>query len=495
MTAVGIKQSLLHILTTECLFNTTLYNQFTVVRSDVAWFGPSLPHSSILTALEFFGVPEVWLTFFQKFLSAPVKFVSDGPSAPFQTRKRGVPISHSLSDLFGEVFLFCMDYAVNQRADGLFLYRIHDDFWLWNRDSELCVKAWQEMGTFTRLFGLEFNYEKTGSMSVGQPLHPDLPKGSIKWGFFKLEESGQFVIDQSSVDAHIEELQRQLKACEHSVFAWVQAYNKYVASFFVNNFGSPPAQCFGQKHVDMVIDTLQRIHLALFPKHAGSVIKYLADVIYARFGVRDIPPGWFLWPMAMGGLEVKSPLIPQFAIRDRLCVDPVKKLKDALESEKEAYIKLQEKWNRGETKTPLVGYWDLRDEPFMPYEEYARHREGYWESHGIQSLQYRDWSWWSVYSELLTVPLPEDSTGGGVLRPSYLVTELSNLSHQFHQPADHARGICRDWEPMTAYWRWVVACYGEGIIKKWGGLEVVRPGALPTGMVEVWKSRKVRWEQ
>jgi hypothetical protein len=48
---------------------------------------------------------------------------------------------------------------------------------------------------------------------------------------------------------------------------------------------------------------------------------------------------------------------------------------------------------------------------------------------------------------------------------------------------------------MTAYWRWVVACYGEGIIKKWGGLEVVRPGALPTGMVEVWKSRKVRWEQ
>ena len=36
-------------------------------------------------------------------------------------------MSNSLGDCFREVLLFSMDYAVNHRADGLFLYRIHDD--------------------------------------------------------------------------------------------------------------------------------------------------------------------------------------------------------------------------------------------------------------------------------------------------------------------------------------------------------------------------------
>jgi hypothetical protein len=479
-TAVGIKQSLLHILATECLFNTTLYNEFTVVRSDFAWFGPSLPHSSIISVLRFFGVSEVLLTFFQKFLSAPLKFVADGPSAAPQTRKRGIPMSHSLGDCFGEVLLFCMDYAVNQRADGLFLYRINDDFWLWNRNSTVCAKAWQAMSTFTDLVGLEFNYEKTGSVSVGRPLHPDLPKGSIKWGFLQFEESGQFVIDQAQVDVHIDELKLQLKACEHSVFAWVQAYNKYVATFFVNNFGSPPAQCFGQRHVDMVIDTLQRIHLALFPEHGGSVIQYLAHVIQERCGVRDTPPGWFLWPMAMGGLEVKSPLIPQFAIRDHLCVDPAQKLKDAVEKEKDTYTKLQEDWDSGTTARPNTSNQRLLSQPFLSYEEYALHREE------------RLTAWQAVYTELLEVP-PNSETAQSVAGPSYLTTELRNLSSA--SDPNGAPGICSDWDEMTTYWRWVVACYGKGMVKKWGGLEVVRPGSLPLGMVEVWKSRKMRWEQ
>ncbi|KAG0593263.1 hypothetical protein KC19_1G316800 [Ceratodon purpureus] len=479
-TAMGIKQSLLHILTTECLLNTTLHNEFTVVRSDFAWFGPSLPHSSIITALRFFGVPEDWLIFFQTFLRAPLKFVSDGPSAAPQIRKRGIPMSHTLGDCFGEVLLFCMDYAVNQKADGLFLYRIHDDFWFWNRDSTVCAKAWQAMSTFTRLVGLEFNYEKTGSVSVGRPLHPDLPKGNIKWGFLKFEESGQFVIDQAQVDVHIDELKLQLKACEHSVFAWVQAYNKYVASFFVNNFGSPPAQCFGQRHVDMVIDTLQRIHLALFPEHGGSVIRYLAHVIQQRFGVSDIPPGWFLWPMTMGGLEVKSPLIPQFAIRDYLCDDPVQKIKDAVEEEEDTYTKLQEEWNSGTTTKPNTSNRSLVIADFLPYEEYALHRE--------QRLT----AWKDVYAELLQVP-QDYEIAQGISGPSYLRTELHNLPSDFDVAG--VQSIHSNWFAMNSYWRWVVACYGKGVVKKWGGLEVVRPGSLPLGMAELWKSRKMRWEQ
>lgn len=475
---VEIKQSLLHILTTECLLNTTWHNKFTVVRSDFSWFGPSLSHTSIIAALSFFGVGDTWLTFFQKFLSAPLKFVADGPSATIQVRKCGVPVSHSLSDLFGEVLLFCMDYAVNQRADGLFLYRIHDDFWFWNSDPTVCVKAWREMNKFTRLVGIEFNYEKTGSVSVGQSLHPDLPRGTIKWGFLKFEESGQFVIDQAQVDIHIAELKLQLAACDNSIFAWVQAYNKYVSSFFVNNFGSPPAQCFGSRHVDMVVSTLQRIQLELFPKHQGSVTAYLADVIQERFSVRDIPTGWYYWPTPMGGLEVKNPFIPLYALRDSMCVDPLKDFQKELENEEEIYTHLKENWDNGTTKKPYTDDQELRKAPFMSYEEYKMHRE--------QRLM----NWTACYVKLLAEP-----TNCTVALTAEIQAEMNKVSDGVGALTGSGGISMGGWSSMSVYWQWIVACFGEGMVRKWGGLEVVRPGSLPVGMIDAWKSKRLRWEQ
>ena len=47
------KQSLLHLLITESLLATRLHGEFTVIRSDFKWFGPSLPHSSIFAVLRF----------------------------------------------------------------------------------------------------------------------------------------------------------------------------------------------------------------------------------------------------------------------------------------------------------------------------------------------------------------------------------------------------------------------------------------------------------
>lgn len=478
MSPTETKQSLLHIVTTECLLNTMLHNTFTAVRSDFAWFGPSLPHSSIITALRFFGVAEIWLTFFQKFLSAPLIFTGDGPSAATQIRKCGVPIDHSLSDMFGEVLLFCMDYAVNQRTDGLFLYRIHDDFWFWNEDPEVCAKAWKEMSRFSSLVGLKFNYDKTGSVCVGQPQHPDLPRGSIKWGFLKFEESGQFVIDQSQVEIHITELKLQLAACNNSLFAWVQVYNKYVSSFFVNNFGSPPAHCFGKRHVDMMISTLEHIQLELFPQHKGSVTSYLAEAIQERFGVQNIPTGWYYWPISMGGLGVKNPFIPLYAIRNSICVDPTIEFKKPCEKDEVAYTVRKERWDSGNIKKSKNFNRVLQDEPFMSYEEYILHRP--------QRLN----SWCVSYNRLLSPPKECK-----IALTAEIGASLNNVSHAAASLAGNG-GISKGgWDNMNVYWRWVVACYGEGMVEKWGGLEVVRPGSLPVGMVDVWKSKKVKWEQ
>ena len=53
---VGTKQKLLHFMTTGCCLNTTLKGTHIIIRSDLEWFGPSVPHSSILALLKFFGV-------------------------------------------------------------------------------------------------------------------------------------------------------------------------------------------------------------------------------------------------------------------------------------------------------------------------------------------------------------------------------------------------------------------------------------------------------
>jgi hypothetical protein len=166
------KHSLLHLLSTESLLATRLHGEFTVIRSDFKWFGPSLRHKTIFEVLDFFQVSDAWINFFRRFLRASLKFVQDGPKGEIKTRETGVPMSHALSDVFGEVILFCMDYAVNQHTDGSFLYRLHDDFWFWGQE-EICQKAWKTMTEFSKIMGLEFNEEKTGTVRLSSTNEPE----------------------------------------------------------------------------------------------------------------------------------------------------------------------------------------------------------------------------------------------------------------------------------------------------------------------------------
>jgi len=480
-TPVKTKQTLLRMATTECLLNTTLHGKFTIVRSDFSWFGPSLSHTSLITVLKFFGVQKIWIDFFQRFLNAPIKFTADGPTASVQTRKRGVPMSHSISDLLGEVLLFTMDFAVNQKTNGLFLYRIHDDFWLWDKDEKRVVTAWREMKKFTKLVGLEFNKEKTGSSCIGDgTLHHSLPKGDIKWGFLKFHETGKFVIDQSQVDIHITELKRQLSAAaKQSILAWVTAYNKYVSSFFINNFCFPTAHCFGREHVDTVIETLERIHHAIFPDHHGSVTEYLADWVKRDFDIIGIPEGWFYWPICMGGLEVKDPFIVANSVRRELCKDPVGKLKKAFEAEEIQHTVAKEKWETGQGSHFTKGggiLWEMGD--FISFEEFTSLRE--------QRLT----CWADQYRYLLSEP-----PSSKVLMTRDIEAAVKNVSQGTGKLTGKG-GISKDgWGSMSDYWKWIVAFYGPGMVDMWGGLEVVRPGQLPVGMVTFWRSRKIRWEQ
>lgn len=123
-----MKQSLLHLLGTEIVLNTRLSKDLTIIRSDFKSFGPSLPHSTTMAVMRFFGVSHKWLNFFKKALEVPVEFANDGPNARIRNCLRGTPMSSPLADVLTEVVLFCMDSVVSHHSDEAILYRLHDDF-------------------------------------------------------------------------------------------------------------------------------------------------------------------------------------------------------------------------------------------------------------------------------------------------------------------------------------------------------------------------------
>ncbi|KAK5038140.1 hypothetical protein LTS07_001609 [Exophiala sideris] len=495
---VETKQSLLHLLITEALIARHLRPgvPHAVIRSDFKWFGPSLPHETIFTVLEFFGVSETWLEFFRKFLQAPTRFIQDGPEGQVQIRQRGVPMSHALSDVFGEVMLFVMDFAVN-RSTQSYLYRLHDDFWFWGTKS-LCTRGWEAMTKFASTFGIEFNQDKTGSVifdqdSVTQPesdsdIENDdekgltyttrLPKGEVRWGFLRLDAARtRFVIDQTMVDEHITELQRQLAHCT-SIFSYIQAYNAYLARFFSNNFGKP-SFAFGREHIDDMIDTFARIQRAMFPE--GLVTDYLAKLARDRFDVRDVPDGVWYWPVQMGGLELRNPVVSLYGVRESMRKSALDILATDLAADEVLYLSKKAAFERKSsielrTARKTAGIGNIGDE-FMSKQEYMRYREA------------RSAYLGRAYDLLLITPEEFE-----IKTTNEITSWLDTLPSRARESRSSSSGIHQSFKSMKPYWRWILAVYGGQIVKKYGSVQMVDASQVPLGVISVMKSSKIRWQ-
>ncbi|PPQ98462.1 hypothetical protein CVT26_013863 [Gymnopilus dilepis] len=502
-----VKQKLLHIMTTECYLNTALHGTHATICSDLEWFGPSLPHASILTILDFLGMPKLWLSFVQAFLSTPLRFIGE---SEVRVRKRGTPISYSLSVLCGEAVIFIMDFAVNQRANGLFLHRMHDDLWLWDADVKKVAAGWAEMNKYAALVGLKFNQEKTGSAYVG-PKSEDaagLPGGDIRWGFLRFDvEESRFVIDQENVGKHIVEMRRQL-ASTKSVFGWVNTYNKYMA-FFLRNLGGTPANCFGQAHISGVVTTLARIQRELFSDSSNgdvvSVVGYLRKVIKERFSVTDLPEGYFYFPIASGGLELRNTMLEILALQrdnrplaswgsksaifgeDKSAGDSdnnanasetfneseytaEKKFPKLMENDRQRYDTLKDVWDHDKDNQRKYGSRNSSNpkEKFMSFEEYTTLRES-WLS-----------PWGESYRHMLGLP--------SVRSVSFVpkVEEALKLT-QSESPVI--------WSSLDWYKQWVLSMYGEEVVKKFGGLDAVDPNLIPVGMVQLFRTSRIKLDQ
>ncbi|KAL2812978.1 hypothetical protein BJX63DRAFT_421499 [Aspergillus granulosus] len=486
------KQNLLLLLSADTIINKRLHGEITCFRAQYDSLYPSLPHPTILAVLEFLGVSETWLTFFEKFLTAPLRFIDEPDTGP-RTRRRGTPGSHVLSEVFGETTLFCLDVMINLECNGEILWRVNDDLWFWSREQQACVTAWQAIQQFNKTMGISVSVEKSGGAHITaqsdrkSTMDSSLPSGKIRWGMLYLNpESGCFEIDQEMVDSHIKELRRQLDDKQGSVFSWIQAWNSYASAFFTYNFGLP-ANCFGQAHVDMMLQTHERIQREIFSlgpdggKGDSSVLTYLRDTIRSRFGTDNIPDGYFFLPIDLGGLELSSPFINLVGLHDSVLENPDSLLDDFFETERSAYASLKRHYEEKD-KDKLASQHNFRPDDadsFMSFEEYTRHREFLFYGFGKQLV--------SVYDQLLRRPQPEDIkqdiSGPVTLGLSQLQNQL-NLS-----------GIKWPWSQMKSYWKWLAQLYGPEIVEQFGGFNIVDPGLLPIGLVSQFRSGRVNWTE
>lgn len=493
---LSVVQKLVHRIQASVTMRQQLGQETAVVRSDFRWFGPSLPHSSIFAVLKYFGVQEDWLVFFRKVLEAPMAFKDeDGVGEP-RIRRRGTPIGTSIGTFLGEAVLFCSDFAVNQKANGTRLYRLHDDLWLWG-DVDTCSQGWTALTEFTDIMGLAFNEDKTGSCVVrrrgtteasvdASTAAATLPQGDVVWGFLKLDSgSGRFVINQNKVDSHIEELQLQLNACR-SVFDFVQAWNLYGVRFFRTYCGKV-ARCFGRRHVGSMLETFKQIQARVFSSSSGSVGQHLKDMIEQKLGVTGVPDGFLYFPTSMGGLGLQNPFIDLYMIRDRIETEPEEAMTKFLELEKSRYRSLQREFEKAGIDSPDDGIddgvpnsgnvqggysqppgdWsDLRDEPFMSFEEFTQQREI-----TSQTLGH-------VYNRLLEVP-------------SGIRFNLHGEVLQHAQSEQWADEYSRGWTP---YERWVVQLYSGEIMSRFGSLNIVEEGLLPIGLMKMLTQSRFKWQ-
>ncbi|KAK3114293.1 hypothetical protein LTR53_007543 [Teratosphaeriaceae sp. CCFEE 6253] len=492
---MAAKQNLLHMLSTDILVQIRLRGEVACFRSQIDNLYPRLPHGTIQAVLRYLGVSEKWLQFFVHFLEAPLRFKDDESAEPRQ-RKTGTPGSHMLSEVFSEVILWCLDFTINQKTDGEILWRMNDDLWFWS-SHEKCASAWSTVGEFTQIMGLETNETRTGSARIradastdtglaSVDVGEDLPRGQIRWGMLYLDaQSGRFMIDQAMVDTHIDELRRQLRDKGNSAFAWIQTFNAYASTFFTTNFGNP-ANCFGRQHVDNMLATHNRIQNLVFTSGQsgpavgdGSFVEYLKGIIATRQGVEDIPDGYFYFPSELGGLEVQSPFITLLQVRDVVLADFDKVFNDFDAAEREAYRRAKRTFEDGQPakkhrRTIDRSFRPEDPETFFSFEEYTKYREELNYSYGGQLVD--------VFTRLLERP-----------RQQGIETELNGPIHVALRALPSSK--IRDWHLMEPYWKYVAQLYGPELIERFGGFRIVDPGLLPMGMVGLFRSGRVKWQE
>ena len=467
---VEMKQTLLRYLATDLVIQKAIHGEVSILQTDLKWFGTSLSHSTILAICKFFGIPAFWLDFFHKFLGPPIQWSDDSHNPePVRIRKRGVQMATAFEQFFGEIILFPLDLAVNLKADGMHLFRMHDDLCMSGRPSSV-GKAWKVIQEYCALMGLEFNDSKTGSAHLhnkknnrnSKPVN--LPKGNVSFGFLRLEpEIGEWIIDRDQVDRHTQQLRKQLAKCT-SIFSWIQTWNSCIGRFFSRTFGET-ANCFGGAHADSILQMHKEIQQEIFGQQ--KITDHLRGLIRDKFGAAvELPDAFFFFPEEMGGLGLRNPFINLLVSREDLIESPGQRMQAYLDNTRAAYEKDKaafqalSPYERRRRARDFVGLNTSAALGELTYEDYTRHQE-------IVSLELE-----AVFEDLMSVPSPSD------IIPSEVLNEID-------WPA---------WQKLESEQKWLIQLYAQRVVDTFGGLKMVDKTLLPLGIMTLLKNQKVSWQ-
>ncbi|KAI9163662.1 putative ubiquitin-protein ligase [Paramyrothecium foliicola] len=489
----NIKQRLLQTLASEAILHKTLNGEVALLQTDLEWFATGLSHTTIFAIMRFFGFSETMIEFFKKMVQAPLDLrpaSGEATSVGPRIRRRGVPIAHAPEKLLGELVLFVLDVVVNQQ-DGMLLYRLHDDLWLCG-DPKHCERAWKAMQSYAKLLGLEFNRMKTGSAYITERHRdPDiaeaLPHGDVKVGHLVLNaDTGVWQIDQDQVQTHVKQLKKQLQGCK-SILEWVQTWNSCIGRFFGHTFGEP-AFCFGVDHVDAILKTYRWMQEFLFADDAIStgsnlgVVNHIKRMIKQRFGVTDIPDAFIYLPEDLGGLGLRNPFISILVLREDLerC-SPSNIIQQFLDDEAAAYKLFKKSFDGfasvdariARAMSMTLSERMLREvlspnelDEFFSVEEYRKGRE----TNSAAFLQ--------AYQTLHKVP----KANTPVLDP-----DIQNVvRYELNLKSKDKTGKAQET-------RWALQMYGDSLRKDYGGLRLVDKEYLPLGVLNLMRSKAVRW--
>lgn len=190
--------------------------------------------------------------------------------------------------------------------------------------------------------------------------------------------------------------------------------------------------------------------------------EHLKKMLFDRFGMGDIPDGYIYFPLSMGGLDLHNPFVDYYLLRDQVAENPHQFMDQYFETEEARYRSQKVQFEkRAENFVHNADpYPDLRDEPFMSYEEFSRYRER------------TDGKLASAFESLMEEPYEWDIEVKG-----------SRLALNGRQV------LTRD-----SYEKWIVELYAKEMIARFGGLNIVDKSLLPMGLMGMLRQSRFKWQ-
>ena len=214
-------------------------------------------------------------------------------------------------------------------------------------------------------------------------------------------------------------------------------------------------------------------------------------MIADRFGIHDLPEGFFYFPIELGGLELINPYIPLLAMRENIRTTPQRRLQKASVQDEANYHAAKERFEKSGSHSSTynnlfrrgsVGSSDddsastSSPSRFLTLEEYKRYPETH--SHPLLT----------AYKDLIGIP------GEAYINQSPSFRGTQSTLRQDLGIETSANKISDSWSGMSPYWRWVAELYHAEMKARFGSLAAVNREFMPLGVVKTLKEGKMRWE-